>query len=112
MVVLLKRIKVLYDTVVIQTLTMGLTWVMEGHEEKGASLPRAVGPALNDGVGPEASGSDLLEHAARGVHDKDQGGDLLHAEEPVKGGLARQKAEICNIIYILGSTWAHNWNWK
>lgn len=50
---------------------MSLTWVMEGHKQKGAELLSAVGSALDDGEGPEASGSELLEHAACGVQDED-----------------------------------------
>lgn len=64
-----------------------LTWVMKGHKQKGARLPRAAGSALDDGVGSEASSSDLLKHAACGVYDKHQRRDLLHAEEPVEGSL-------------------------
>lgn len=60
---------------------------MEGHKEKGARLPRAAGSALDDGVGPEASSSDLLKHAACGVNDKHQCRDLLHTEESVEGRL-------------------------
>ncbi len=61
-----------------------LTWVMERHKHKDARLRRAAGLALNDGVSPESRSSDLLKHAACGVHDKHQCRDLLHAEEPVE----------------------------
>lgn len=44
---------------------------MKGHEQKGARLLWAVGSLLEDGVGPETSSGDLLEHAAGGIHDKD-----------------------------------------
>ena len=60
---------------------------MEGHKYKGARLPRAAGSVLDDGVGPEASSSDFLKHAACGVHDKHQCRDLHHTEEPVEGSL-------------------------
>lgn len=57
---------------------------MERHQYIGARQPRVAGSALDDGVSPEASGSDLLKHAACGVHDKHQRRDLLHTEEPGK----------------------------
>lgn len=58
---------------------------MKGYKYEGARLPRAAGLVLDDGVGPEASSSDLLEHATCGVHDEHQCRDLIHAEEPGEG---------------------------
>lgn len=60
---------------------------MKGYKYEGARLPGAAGSALDDGVGPEASSSDLLEHATCSVHDEHQCRDLPHAEEPGEGSL-------------------------
>lgn len=59
-----------------------LTGVVKGNQDVGAGLPGAAGPALDDGVGSQAGGSDLLKHASRGVHDKHQGRGLTNAEQP------------------------------
>lgn len=64
---------------------------MEGHKQKGASLPRTAGSALDDRMSPEASSGDLLKHAPCGVYDKYQSRNLIYTEEPVKGSLKGNK---------------------
>ena len=46
-----------------------LTWVMEGHKQKGARLRGVTGTALDDGQGPTTCSSDLFKHATCCVHD-------------------------------------------
>ena len=74
---------------------------MEGHKYKGARLLGAFGLALDDGVSSESSGGDLLKHAARGVHDKHQGRDLLHTEEPVKDVCSELHAHTYTEVVLL-----------
>lgn len=68
-----------------------LTWVMEGHKQKGSWAPGAACSALDDGVSADASSGDLLKHAACSVHDKDQCWNFLHTEQPVEIYLERHK---------------------
>lgn len=77
-----------------------LTWVMKRHKHKDAWLLRAAGSVLDDGEGPEASSSDLLKHAACGVHDKHQCRDLLYAEEPVEESLGGRDTTYNKSEYI------------
>lgn len=68
-----------------------MTWIVEGHQQEGARMLSVVGLALDDGVSSESSRSDLLEHAACGVHDEHQCRGLLHPEEPFKQHVLKHK---------------------
>ena len=46
------------------------TWVMEGHQQEGATLLKAVGTSLDDGEGTPAGRGDLLKHTACRIHDE------------------------------------------
>ena len=58
------------------------TWVVEGHQQEGATLLKAVGASLDDGEGTPAGSGDLLKHTACRIHDEHQCWWLLHTEEP------------------------------
>lgn len=78
-----------------------LTWVVEGYQYEGARLPTAVSSVLDDGVSPEAGRCDLLKHAARGVHDKDQGRFLLDTEKSVEPQGGKDVLCISGIVKLL-----------
>lgn len=74
---------------------VGLTGVMERNQNVGAGLPGAAGPALDDRVGSQAGCSDLLKHAACGVHNEHQRRGLTDTEQPaIRKNIERNRPRV------------------
>lgn len=75
---------------------------MEGNQNIGAGLSRFASPVLDDGVGSQTGCSDLLKHAACGVHDEHQRRGLTDTEQPaIRRNMKRNRSTVAAGLWVV-----------